>query len=848
MVDIGEDTVSAKSGEGTAGTDAARNDATAPASGGDFGFKDPDKSFPPEEYKGSQETSVAARGEWQPKLKLPDGQPFEVPQDAQPEYPHNKVTESTNPNPDERHRMEIDDTPSEPRVTLVHKNGTGVEMMEKDGLMVVNSSGRMVQLVGDDFEMFVAGNGTVIYKGNLDWTVEGNMNLTVKGDMETTVEGTKTEVVKKSVIEEYQDDQETTVTNNKSTTVGDKNTETVLGDKNIFVKKKQSNWVNGDVEFLSGANTHISSQTKTSISSSAVNVTSSTVNIASGAGTIGGPGVYHYGYAWDGDLNITGGINVSGNIISSGSLSTTGNLNASGNTVLGGDLSVNGRIDAARTIFSLIPNNTLTREEYYYFNENKITASDKASNDQFGDLVKMSGDGLTAIVGTYRDNANTGAVYIFEKGSDNTWSQSAKITASDAATNDSFGLSASISKDGSTIIVGASGDDDSGAAAGAAYIFEKGSGWSNGSTNQSAKIVGSDTTTGDNFGSSVAISGDGSTVVVGARGKDGTTYTSAGAAYIFEKGSGWSNGSTNQSAKVKREGALGPPEASSEQFGSSVAISGDGSTVVVGAPLAKVGASIPGLVAVYEKGSAWSSGTTNLSSYYTGSFGGAQGFGEIVLISEDGLTILVGYRIVSAVNIYEKGDGGGSGWNTSNTRHSVPWSGSAPSLGESISLSEDGSRFIVGQNTADPDSITDAGQTLVFERSGSSWGDGSTNILTITASDKEGNDQFGYSASISGDGLTVIAGAILEDPDGVSAAGSSYIYTILESSAITPSDPSITDPFILDNSFYPEPTAGNIGTTLAASEEGIMQVSVDPGDKIKQSIDLRERVALGLGL
>jgi len=314
MADIGEDTVSAKSGEGTAGTDAARNDATAPASGGDFGFKDPDKAFPPEEYKGSQETSVAARGEWQPKLKLPDGQPFEVPQDAQPEYPHNKVTESTNPNPDERHRMEIDDTPSEPRVTLVHKNGTGVEMMEKDKLLVVNSSGRMVQLVGDDFEMFVAGNGTVIYKGNLDWTVEGNMSLTVKGNMETTVEGTKTEIVKKSVIEEYQDDQETTVTNNKSTTVGETSTELVLGNKNSFVKQKQSNWVKGDAEFLSGANTHISSQTKTSISSTTVNMTSSTMNIAGGAGTIGGPGIYHSGAAWDGTLYVIGDLLVDSDI------------------------------------------------------------------------------------------------------------------------------------------------------------------------------------------------------------------------------------------------------------------------------------------------------------------------------------------------------------------------------------------------------------------------------------------------------------------------------------------------------------------------------------------------------
>jgi hypothetical protein len=309
-----EDTVSQKSGEGTAGTTGSRTDAFAPASGAEYGFKDPDKVFPVQEYQALQKTNLAARGEWQPKLKLPDGQPFEVPQDAVPEYPHNKVTESTNPNPDERHRMEIDDTPGDPRVTLVHKNGTGMEMMEKDGLLVVNSFGRMVQLVGDDFEMFVAGNGTVIYKGNLDFTVEGDMNLTVKGDMTTTVEGNKTEVVKGTVTEEYQDDHETTVTNNKSTTVGETSTELVLGNKNSFVKQKQSNWVKGDAEFLSGANTHISSQTKTSISSTTVNMTSSTMNIAGGAGTIGGPGIYHSGAAWDGTLYVIGDLLVDSNI------------------------------------------------------------------------------------------------------------------------------------------------------------------------------------------------------------------------------------------------------------------------------------------------------------------------------------------------------------------------------------------------------------------------------------------------------------------------------------------------------------------------------------------------------
>jgi hypothetical protein len=813
----GEDTVSQKSGEGTAGTTGSRTDAFAPASGAEYGFKDPDKVFPVQEYQGLQKTNLAARGEWQPKLKLPDGQPFEVPQDAVPEYPHNKVTESTNPNPDERHRMEIDDTPGDPRVTLVHKNGTGMEMMEKDGLLVVNSFGRMVQLVGDDFEMFVAGNGTVIYKGNLDFTVEGDMNLTVKGDMTTTVEGNKTEVVKKTKIEEYQDDQETTVTNSKSTTVGETNTELVLGNKNSFVKQKQSNWVKGDAEFLSGANTHISSQTKTSMSSTSLSMTGSTINVAGGAGTIGGPGVYHYGYAWDGDLNVTGGIN------------------ASGNTALGGDLSVNGRVDVNEIVTT--PFNTdLVYQEYNTKEFGFIYPDPLETAGSFGRSVSISSDGLTAVIGAPlndpENEGNAGAAYIFEKGSDGEWTQSAKITASDKQISDFFGSAVDISNDGLTVIVGAYLEDTAGSNAGAAYIFEKGSGWSDGSTNQSAKIVGSDTTTSDLFGFSVAISGDGLTVIVGAYGHNLAAFNNddEGAAYIFEKGSGWADGSTSQSAKIIKGGASGDP-GQNDFFGYSVDISGDGLTVIVGAYLAGAGAD--GQALVYEKGSGWSDGSTNLSAYY----GGSGYFGFVVAISGDGSTIAVAAALSSftaATFVFEKG----SGWSSSATQYRLnARSRGEPGGNDALSFSSDGSIIAVGTGGGGNAS----NYVYFFEKPSSGWSTtGQDGDFLIRPSDWVDGDDFGHSAALTGDGFTLIAGS----PDRAVApgGGKAYIFDIRKFDKVTPSAP-----FILDNTLYSEPTASNIGTALAASEEGIMQVTIDPGDKIKQSIDLRQRTGLGLG-
>ena len=107
----------------------------------------------------------------------------------------------------------------------------------------------------------------------------------------------------------------------------------------------------------------------------------------------------------------------------------------------------------------------------------KIQASDKQASDYFG-RVSISGDGNTAIVGTlYEDTGggNAGAAYIFTR-SGTTWSQQAKIQASDKQAFDNFGNSVAISYDGSTSIVGAYAEDagvSNTGNAGAAYIYRR---------------------------------------------------------------------------------------------------------------------------------------------------------------------------------------------------------------------------------------------------------------------------------------------------------------------------------------------------------------------------------------
>ncbi len=102
----------------------------------------------------------------------------------------------------------------------------------------------------------------------------------------------------------------------------------------------------------------------------------------------------------------------------------------------------------------------------------KLTASDAATGHKFGNCVSIDGD--TAIVGAYtHDGAGTmsGAAYIFQRhwGGPNNWGEVAKLTASDAAANDWFGLRVSLA--GSTAIVGAPRNDDNGSTSGSVYVY-----------------------------------------------------------------------------------------------------------------------------------------------------------------------------------------------------------------------------------------------------------------------------------------------------------------------------------------------------------------------------------------
>ena len=158
--------------------------------------------------------------------------------------------------------------------------------------------------------------------------------------------------------------------------------------------------------------------------------------------------------------------------------------------------------------------------------QQKLTAADGAPQDNFGQSVGINGE--TAIVSAPRDdvgaNVDQGSAYTFVRNG-TTWTQQQKLTAADGVPNDIFGQSVAIS--GETVIVGANFADVSAANQGAAYTFTRsGTVWT-----QLQKVVAPDAAANDSFGWSVSISGE--RAIVGALNKTIGTNVGQGAAYIF---------------------------------------------------------------------------------------------------------------------------------------------------------------------------------------------------------------------------------------------------------------------------------------------------------------------------
>lgn len=234
--------------------------------------------------------------------------------------------------------------------------------------------------------------------------------------------------------------------------------------------------------------------------------------------------------------------------------------------------------------------------------------SNPGEGDYFGYSVALTADGRRLAVGSYDEGGSlastnerqdddvdgAGAVYIFDY-DDETWHQTAYLKASNAERSDSLGVSVAISDDGRTVVATALDEDGmttgidnfpdpdraSDASTGAIYVYvQENDDWS-----QQAYIKASNTGANDWFGSRLALSGDGNTLVAGAQLEDSAasgiggaqeddSATEAGAVYLFTRtGDVWS-----QTAYMKASNAE-----AFDEFGSSLSLSRDGSLIAIGA-------------------------------------------------------------------------------------------------------------------------------------------------------------------------------------------------------------------------------------------------------------------------
>jgi lipocalin len=372
----------------------------------------------------------------------------------------------------------------------------------------------------------------------------------------------------------------------------------------------------------------------------------------------------------------------------------------------------------------------------------KLVGTGAVGATQQGFSVALSADGNTATVGGPGDNSGAGAAWVFRR-SGGVWTGS-KLVGTGAVGSARQGFSVALSGDGNTAIVGGL-EDNSGA--GAAWLYTRnGAIWSQ----QGSKLVGTGAATKAGQGSSVALSADGNTAIVGGPGE-------GGAVWIYTRNGGaWSQ----QGSKLVGSGAVG-----AAAQGISVALSADGNTAVVGGPQ---DASYIGAAWVYTRnGGAWSQQGRKLAAVNAGT---SAGQGWSVALSADGNTAIVG------------GPNGQTGAAWVFVRNGNVWSQLGGKLvandpagpnfqGNSVALSADGNTAIVGgfyDNAG-------TGATWVYTRSGDAWSQQGRKLVGTNAL---GSAQQGYSVALSADGNTAVVGG----PNG--QTGAAWVF-------VQPSRPTI---------------------------------------------------------
>lgn len=483
-----------------------------------------------------------------------------------------------------------------------------------------------------------------------------------------------------------------------------------------------------------------------------------------------------------------------------------------------------------------------------------IKASNAGQADMFGKSLALAADGNTLVVGAYgesssaigiggnqnsNDTYESGSVYVFTRNPEsNTWAQQAYIKASNTEAGDYFGRSVSLSNSGNTLAVGArledsnstgiNGDenDNSFTNAGAVYLFTR----SDSSWSQQTYLKASNAGENDLFGGSVALSGDGSTLVVGAYGESSSTSGiggdqtnndafGSGAVYVFtHSDSGWKQQAYLKASNPNGLGNILNGDYSTDSFGFSLALADDGNTLAVGANGEDSNAI--GIGGNQTNNEAFSSGAVYIfdrdqisevwsQQAYVKASNTDKGdsFGHSLALAGDGNTLAIG--AYGEDGTFLNYGGGNNDLEDAGavyvfTRNSSIWSqqaylkasnaGGNDLFGISVALSKDGNTLAVGaygegsnatglEGNQNSNDSNNSGAVYIFTRANTNW----SQLSYVKASNTEVGDNFGDVIALSSDGLTLAVGASKESSDAVGVdadqadnsaddAGAVYLY------------------------------------------------------------------------
>jgi IPT/TIG domain/FG-GAP repeat len=396
---------------------------------------------------------------------------------------------------------------------------------------------------------------------------------------------------------------------------------------------------------------------------------------------------------------------------------------------------------------------------------------------RFGRSVALSADGNTAVVGAPVANDGRGAVWVFTRTASGWSTQGTSLSpGAEEKNRGHFGRSVALSADGNTVLVGAplaKGEH------GAVWVFSRNGGtW----TQTEAIGIGSEEVGSGHFGRAVALSANGDVALVGAPSANGQL----GQAWLLSRsgsGSGWS---------VEQQLPAGAEESGAGRFGTSVALSGDGQTAMIGAPNDS------------SSGAVWSftsqaGGFAQQGPKLTSSEGkGSSNFGESIALSYGGATALIGGPRdkfhLGAVWAFTTS---GAGWSQQGAKI-VDEAGSGASLqfGASVALSANGRDALIGE----PGENGGSGATWALS------GPAPAPPTVTSVSPNSGPSTGGTSIRVKGTGFlpgatvemgSLAATAVIDSEDEISAQTSaappgSYEVVVTDANGVSSNGPSFT--------------------------------------------------------